>query len=103
MMSQEHEVQRLEARAVREQPVAKTPHERAMDRHEAAVEAWQATAARAAEMVLAAEREVGESLTELARYEKQPGIALPVADQRRIEDRMVVTRQRMAQIRVEGR
>lgn len=62
----------------------KSPHEQAMDRHEAAVEALAQVQKRAAEMISAAEREAGEALTELIRYEKQPGVPLPVEDQRRI-------------------
>jgi len=76
------------------QQAGKTPYERAVDRHEAALNALAAAQRRAAEMVAAAEREAGAALAEVALYEKQPGIALPVADQRRIEDTMVVVARR---------
>ena len=73
----------------------KSPHERAMDRHEAAVAALHEAELRAANIVAHAEREAGEALAEVMRYEKQPGVPLPVDEQRRIEDSRAVLRRRM--------
>lgn len=73
----------------------KSPHERAMDRHEAAVVALGEAQRRAARIVADAEREAAEALAEVMRYEKQPGVPLPVEEQRRIEDSRVVLRRRM--------
>lgn len=96
-MSQAHEGQRMEARAVREDQAeteSESPHERAMDRHDLAIEALNAAEQHARAIVSAAEREVGEALADLVRYEKKPGVALPLAEQRRIEDSTVVNRRR---------
>ena len=82
---------------------AKSPHERAMDWHEAALEALTGVQQRAAEMIRFAEREVGKSLAELVRYEKTPGVALPVAEQQRVEAALVLARRRMEEHEAELR
>jgi len=63
----------------------KSPHERAMDRHEAARAALEVTTRQAQDMVRAAEREAAEAYAELVRYEKQPGVPLPVEEQLRVQ------------------
>lgn len=74
----------------------KTPHERAMDRHEAAVAALADAEQRAAEMIRTAEREAGDALAEVMRYEKQPGVPLPLEDQLRVEKFRAQMRDRIA-------
>lgn len=64
-----------------------TPHDRAMDRCEAARAALKLAKAEADRLVKAAEREVGEAMAELMRYEKQPGIPLAVDKQFQVEKR----------------
>jgi hypothetical protein len=63
----------------------KSPHERAMDRCEASREALAAAQRQAEEMVRAAEREAAEAYGELVRYEKQPGVPLPVEEQLHVQ------------------
>jgi len=64
---------------------SKSPHERAMDRREAARAALAETVRQAEEMVRAAEREAAEAYADLVRYEKSPGVPLPVEDQLRVQ------------------
>jgi hypothetical protein len=80
----------------------KSPYERAMDRHDAAIDALNEAEKRAADMVRTAQREAREALAELMRYEKMPGVALPVGQQRRIEEAVAAAKRRTENLGGEG-
>jgi hypothetical protein len=64
-----------------------TPHDRAMDRCEAARANLKATREMTESLVAWAQAEVDAAEAELVAYEKQAGIPLPLVEQRRVEDR----------------
>ena len=65
-----------------------TPHDRAMDRCEAARAVLKRTRELAERVIARAEAELDAAERELVRYEKKPGIPLPLVEQRRVEDKM---------------
>lgn len=77
----------------------RSPHDRAMDRHEAALKTLADVERRAADAIQAASREAGEALAELVRYERKPGIPLPVAEQERVEAAYFTAQAKLAQLR----